>query len=153
MVELRENWKIHTLSFSRSAAPDKSASRPEDIVHLYSSLAQILQDMLALPGVEEDDDLADSLQAKLTSVRAHRCYFLAETYSSNSKVGRWVGVGLPVGASLAGWVRDGSGGSGGGSLAAVLGQLARSGRSSLVGSARVGGAGASSGAKSAAQPP
>mmetsp|Transcript_77232 Transcript_77232/g.222169 ORF Transcript_77232/g.222169 Transcript_77232/m.222169 type:complete len:185 (-) Transcript_77232:87-641(-) len=41
--------------------------------------------MLALPGVEEDDDLADALQAKLASVRAHRCYFLAETYSTNAK--------------------------------------------------------------------
>ena len=83
-MDLRDKWRLH--NDTASAGQNRSATRPEDIVHLYSALQQILQDILALPGVEEDDDMIDTLNARQALVRAHRCYFLAETYLINSKV-------------------------------------------------------------------
>ena len=58
------------------------AVRAEDIVHLYGALRQIVEEAAQLPGVADDDDLVDELNAKAAAARACRCYYLAESYAS-----------------------------------------------------------------------
>eukprot|EP00617_Octactis_speculum_P026972 CAMPEP_0185745674 /NCGR_PEP_ID=MMETSP1174-20130828/4077_1 /TAXON_ID=35687 /ORGANISM="Dictyocha speculum, Strain CCMP1381" /LENGTH=599 /DNA_ID=CAMNT_0028419843 /DNA_START=22 /DNA_END=1822 /DNA_ORIENTATION=- len=77
---LRATWRAETLARAGGAN-----ARPEDIVHLYDAVGQIYQDMIKLTGVEDDDDLMDEFQAKMMLNRACRCFFLAETYSNNSR--------------------------------------------------------------------
>ena len=58
------------------------AVRAEDIVHLYGALRQIVEEAAQLPGVADDDDLVDELNAKAAAATACRCYYLAESYAS-----------------------------------------------------------------------
>jgi len=81
--DLKRKWRaVVAVGGAATATQAASASKPEDIVHLYGGLKQILEEALKLPGVEDDDELVDELSSRLAAVRAQRCYFLAETHTA-----------------------------------------------------------------------
>ena len=57
---------------------------PDDVVHLYDALQQLTAEMAALPGLADgaDDALAEHLEQRTASLKALRCYYLAETYAA-----------------------------------------------------------------------
>lgn len=93
-TRLGEKWKIQLLVGASSIrGPIKKRDvgsndnflrvKAEDIAHIYDTLLQIIEaTATAVATVAVDDDLTDELLAKAAAVRAHRCYYLAETYAN-----------------------------------------------------------------------
>jgi hypothetical protein len=60
-------------------------SYSEDLVHVYGAMIAVLEEGLSLPGVEDDDDVVDVLTARLSSARAHKCFYLAAHFAAPKK--------------------------------------------------------------------
>jgi signal recognition particle subunit SRP68 len=56
-----------------------------DVVRLYETLLQNIEDMQQLPGVEDDEKLMQQLKDKESLFKAHRCFYLAQGYENNEK--------------------------------------------------------------------
>lgn len=56
---------------------DKKA-RPQDLARFYEMILQNLQEMIALPGLENDTDYRDELNAQVSLYKALRCFYIAE---------------------------------------------------------------------------
>lgn len=65
-------------------ATQKRAS-PEDIVRLYDSAIASMQEMATLDGYREDAALMEQLVARQSTVKACRCFYLAESYGAQSR--------------------------------------------------------------------
>mmetsp|Transcript_4852 Transcript_4852/g.11423 ORF Transcript_4852/g.11423 Transcript_4852/m.11423 type:complete len:372 (-) Transcript_4852:319-1434(-) len=107
--DLKRKWRKHALAQAvggqgGSKARGDSASavtvRAEEIVHLYESSKQVLEESLRLPGVEDDDVLHDRLGARLAAARSMRAYFLAEVYAnSGGAPAPGIDAGIDAGAA------------------------------------------------------
>ncbi len=58
----------------------KKSAKPDDFVRLYDNLVHNASDILALPGVSDDAQVANQAEAQLSLFRAHRCFHLARCY-------------------------------------------------------------------------
>ncbi|CAN8071893.1 unnamed protein product [Agarophyton chilense] len=58
----------------------KRASKPEDFVRLFDNIIANMTDILALKGVDNDAQVANDAEGRLTLFRSHRCYHLAQCY-------------------------------------------------------------------------
>jgi hypothetical protein len=54
-AELKRKWRAVVAAGASNGATAATTTRPEDIVHLYGALKQILEEALKLPGVEDED--------------------------------------------------------------------------------------------------
>lgn len=59
----------------------KKVTCPSDIVRLYDILVQNGNEMLAIPGIEDDDELGGKYEGQLLLNRATRMYWKAEAFS------------------------------------------------------------------------
>eukprot|EP01116_Phalansterium_solitarium_P022203 TRINITY_DN7247_c0_g1_i1.p1 TRINITY_DN7247_c0_g1~~TRINITY_DN7247_c0_g1_i1.p1 ORF type:complete len:610 (-),score=207.66 TRINITY_DN7247_c0_g1_i1:357-2186(-) len=70
---------------SEGAEADKKRARPGDLVRLYETLIQNMAELDDVKGGVEDVSESKLIKAKLASFKAIRCYYMALTYSANSK--------------------------------------------------------------------
>jgi len=63
----------------------KKPSKPQDLVRLYEIIIQSLGEIIQLPGVEEDVNFVQELQAQVRAYKAFRCYFIALVFSTARK--------------------------------------------------------------------
>ncbi|KAJ1454032.1 hypothetical protein M885DRAFT_618523 [Pelagophyceae sp. CCMP2097] len=63
------------------------AEAPDDVVHLYDQLLQIADEMSKLAGVSDagdgDAELREHLECRTATLRALRCFYLAEVYGAD----------------------------------------------------------------------
>lgn len=85
-----QSWKQHALrqiaQLVSSIVQEPAGAEP--LVYLYDNLSQLAQDMAALPGVAESDSLVETLEARIASYRAQKCYYLAETFFDRRLFGK-----------------------------------------------------------------
>jgi signal recognition particle subunit SRP68 len=66
-------------------ATGKSNTTPGDVVRLYDTLLQNVEDMEQLPGVDDDETIVKQLKAKEALFKAHKIFYLAQGYEYNGK--------------------------------------------------------------------
>lgn len=85
-----QSWKQHALRQTAElvSSIEQEPAGAEPLVHLYDNLSQLAQDMAALPGVAENDSLVETLEARIATYRAQKCYYLAETFFDRRLFGK-----------------------------------------------------------------
>lgn len=63
------------------------ASKPEDLVRLYDGIIQSLTDIGQLPGLEEDADMGNEIDAQVIAYKGFRCFYIGQSYQISKK---WV---------------------------------------------------------------
>lgn len=58
----------------------KKAPKLQDLVRLQEIIIQHLKDFTHLPGLEDDEELKKSVEGQVLAYKAHRCYYVAETF-------------------------------------------------------------------------
>ena len=85
-----EGQNVH---FTRKATPSKNGPEPVDnrlypaVVKLLDTTLQSLTQMRALSIVDDNPDLASSIDARIAFTNARRCVYLAQCYSAVKKFG------------------------------------------------------------------
>lgn len=64
----------------------KKAPKLQDLVRLHEIIIQNLKELPNLPGLEDDVELRRSVEGQVAAHRAHRCYYVAESFL---KVEKW----------------------------------------------------------------
>ncbi|XP_071527965.1 signal recognition particle subunit SRP68 [Panulirus ornatus] len=63
----------------------KKAPKLQDLVRLYEIIIQNLKEMANLPGLEDDLQLKESIERQVLAYKAHRCYYVAESFVKMEK--------------------------------------------------------------------
>lgn len=63
----------------------KKITKPQDLVRLYDIIIQNLNEILNLPGIEEDSNLSNEIKAQILGFKAFRTYYIAFSYSMDKK--------------------------------------------------------------------
>ncbi|XP_064096539.1 signal recognition particle subunit SRP68-like [Macrobrachium nipponense] len=63
----------------------KKAPKLQDLVRLQEIIIQNLNDLTHLPGLEDDDELKQSVEGQVLAYKAHRCYYVAESFMKLEK--------------------------------------------------------------------
>ncbi|GFT62574.1 signal recognition particle subunit SRP68, partial [Nephila pilipes] len=79
---LKENLNLY-----KTAVDGKKVTKPQDLVRPYEIIIQNLNEMTQLPGLENDSNFLEEIEASSLAYKAHRCFYIAEVYSAASK---WV---------------------------------------------------------------
>jgi len=59
--------------------------KPQDVARLYDIIIQSLSEVVLLPGLDDDNELIESVHAQELTYKSHRCYWSAETYATLKK--------------------------------------------------------------------
>jgi signal recognition particle subunit SRP68 len=68
-----------------NAATGRRPLRPDDLVHMYETLLNNLEELSELPGAEEDEAQMEKWELQKGVYRAMRVFYIAETYAGLSK--------------------------------------------------------------------
>lgn len=63
----------------------KKAPKLQDLVRLQEIIIQNLKEITHLAGLEDDSQLKQSIEAQISTYKAHRCYFVAESFVKMEK--------------------------------------------------------------------
>ena len=61
-------------------ADGKKVVKPQDVVRMYENIVQSLNEVTGLAGLEEDDNLKQANQLKITFYRAFRSFYMAKAF-------------------------------------------------------------------------
>lgn len=63
----------------------KKITKPQDLVRLYDIIVQNLNEILNLPGIEDDFNLSSEIKTQILGFKAFRTYYIAFYYSMDKK--------------------------------------------------------------------
>ncbi|XP_045111416.1 LOW QUALITY PROTEIN: signal recognition particle subunit SRP68-like [Portunus trituberculatus] len=90
LTTLRNLALVHTyqkiVSGEVQVEEGKKAPKLQDLVRLHEIIIQNLKELPNLPGLEDDLDLRSTVEGQVIAHRAHRCYYVAESFL---KVEKW----------------------------------------------------------------
>ncbi|XP_063853403.1 signal recognition particle subunit SRP68-like [Scylla paramamosain] len=84
-LALAHTWRM-IINGEVQVEDGKKGPKLQDLVRLHEIIIQNLKELPNLPGLEDDLDLRTSVEGQVIAHRAHRCYFVAESFL---KVEKW----------------------------------------------------------------
>ncbi|XP_066931893.1 signal recognition particle subunit SRP68-like [Clytia hemisphaerica] len=87
-LEMIENMKLKLPNILGRPAKQQvkgKITKPEDLIRLYDSIIQCLTETSQLSGLEDDEAMERELNAQITSYKAFRCFYIAQSYQAAKK--------------------------------------------------------------------
>lgn len=87
-LEMIENMKLKLPNILGHPAKQQvkgKITKPEDLIRLYDSIIQCLTETSQLSGLEDDEAMERELNAQITSYKAFRCFYIAQSYQAAKK--------------------------------------------------------------------
>ena len=76
-----ERYLVLIASVRRNGEVGERKVKPQDFLRLYSQIIENCQEIFGLPGATDDKQILDVYNFKTEYYKAHKCFYMAETYN------------------------------------------------------------------------